>query len=310
MENFEACEKLVAFLRSQNYQFTTITPLTQARVLSRYGVIPAVDLRAIFGWNRCFLPEALPRELFGTLDEAGLIQQVAGAWRSRARVSSYGSMLFVHSAFPTTEAASVFFGPDTLRFLAAIERHLDTNPTVQRAVDIGCGSGAGAIVAARRLQSAEILMIDINAQALQASVLNARLNKIENVLPLHANMLNGVDGLFDLIISNPPYLIDRERRAYRHGGGDFGEGLSLEIVNASLDRLSPTGVLLLYTGSTIVDGVDRFKTACSALIPQHHYSVCYEEVDPDVFGEELDVYPYTSAERIAAVVLKVRRRKA
>lgn len=299
----------MSFLRERNYHFTTVTPMTQARVLARDGKNPADDPRAIFGWNRCFRPDALPHNLFEALAAAGLVRQAEGAWKSTIRVSSCGTMLFVHSGFPTTGAESVFFGPDTLRFLAALERHLDTHPDVRRAVDIGSGSGAGAIVAAHRLPNASVLMVDINQRALDASVVNARLNKVDNVLPVHADMLGGVEGFFDLVISNPPYLIDKERRAYRHGGGDFGERLSLEIVRASLERLSPGGVLLMYTGSAIINGEDRFKTACCNLLPPEKFLVSYEEADPDVFGEELDEDPYTNAERIAAVVLKVERRK-
>ena len=60
----------------------------------------------------------------------------------------------------------------------------------------------------------------------------------------------------DPIAANPPYLLDDSQRAYRHGGGRLGEGLSVAIADLALERLAPGGTLLLYTGSAIVDGVD------------------------------------------------------
>jgi hypothetical protein len=43
------------------------------------------------------------------------------------------------------------------------------------------------------------------------------------------------------------------------------------------------------------------------LIDKAGYSWSYREVDPDVFGEELETEIYSRAERIAAVVLTVTR---
>ena len=61
----------------------------------------------------------------------------------------------------------------------------------------------------------------------------------------------GVAGSFDLIISNPPYLVDPLARVYRHGGGELGSALSVEIAVQGVDRLAPGGRLLLYTGSGV-----------------------------------------------------------
>ena len=52
--------KLVEFLRDDGYQFTTVTPLTQARVNRRQGNQLATDLVGVFGWSRPFHPDVLP----------------------------------------------------------------------------------------------------------------------------------------------------------------------------------------------------------------------------------------------------------
>ena len=45
-------------------------------------------------------------------------------WRSALRVSSLGDQLYFHSAYPTCEPNAVFFGPDTYRFLRALQAEL------------------------------------------------------------------------------------------------------------------------------------------------------------------------------------------
>ena len=74
-----------------------------------------------------------------------------------------------------------------------------------------------------------------------------------------------------------------------------------------LPELAPGGRLVLYTGAVMVDGGDPLF---EALLP--HLEACglpwsYREMDPDVFGEELDEPAYADAERIAAVALIVQR---
>jgi hypothetical protein len=101
--------------------------------------------------------------------------------------------------------------------------------------------------------------------------------------------------------------VDDEQRLYRHGG-ELGIALALRIVAQSLPRLRPAGRLLLYTGTPIVAGVDAFFESVRPLVQPHGLQFVYEEIDPDVFGEELDRQAYARADRIAAVGLTVIKR--
>jgi methylase of polypeptide subunit release factors len=120
------------------------------------------------------------------------------------------------------------------------------------------------------------------------------------VTTANSDLFSDVDGLADLIISNPPYLVDQAERQYRHGGAR-GFDLSLRIAEASLDRLAPGGRLILYTGTPIVNGVDQFRQELSKLLAARRRAFSYEEIDPDVFGEELQSEPYHETDRIAVV---------
>jgi len=235
---------------------------------------------------------------------------------SSVRVSSLGDDLLVHSGFPTTQADAVFFGPDTYRFARFVQQGVaQVQPQGSQAIrvlDVGCGSGAGGLAAARALakqqQSAppELWMNDINPVALQMTAVNAALAGIA-VKPALGNALRAVKGDFDLIISNPPYLDDAAQRAYRHGGAGLGRALSVRIAEESLGRLLPGGRLLLYTGVAIVGGVDACLADLLPLLTDGRFDWSYSEIDPDVFGEELDQPSYAHVDRIAAVGLTVTR---
>ncbi|MCG3031628.1 class I SAM-dependent methyltransferase, partial [Pseudomonas aeruginosa] len=225
------------------------------------------------------------------------------------RVSSLGEQLFVHSAFPTLAADAVFFGPDTYRFDRLIRSHLaSSDPArIRRAADIGCGAGPGAIRIAMACPDAEVHGLDINPAALDLARVNAALAGVGNLTLARSDLLSQAPGRFDLIVANPPYLLDASERAYRHGGGMLGAGLSLAIVDAALERLEAGGSLLLYTGVAMVEGGDPFLARIHERLASREWDWDYQELDPDVFAEELDSPAYREAERIAVVGLRVTR---
>ena len=300
-------QELGSALKDLGYRFTTVTPATHERVNRRPGNARARSLRDVLGWSRPFGPGVLPERIVTLMDEAGVLDRSGDVWRSRVRFSSYDDELFVHSAFPTSAEDSVFFGPDTYRMADAAAAHVESRKLpVRRAVDIGCGTGAGAITVAKRAPGAEVLAVDINPAALRFARVNTALAGVTGVQPCHSDLLSGVDGDFDLIISNPPFMIDPAGRAYRDGGSN-GYELSLAILGAAEERLSPGGSLVLFSGTGIVDGRDPLRDAAAARLAGSELTWSYREVDPDVYDEELDGPAYAHAERIAVVVLTATR---
>lgn len=299
------------WLATQGYRFITTTPATHARVNARAKNGQAHDLRGIFGWSRPFTRSVLDREVLRELQDAGLLQAEAGLLRSRVRYSSLNDQLYVHSAYPTTQSDAVFFGPDTYRFVQMIEAELVRAPlrSGARILDVGCGAGPGGIAAAlaSRAASPTLILSDINAGALLHARVNAALANMSRVTFAQGDLYAPVDGSFDLIVSNPPYLVDAAARAYRHGGGDLGADLSMRIVTEGMQRLNPGGRLLLYTGAAMVDGQDPMLEALKPVLRAAGWQYTYRELDPDVFSEELDTPAYARAERVAVVALMLRR---
>ncbi len=297
---------LARAVQATGYAFVTPTPATHARVNARPGAAWASDLRDVFGWSRPFRGGTVPPGILDAMRAARVLVPHGEGWRSLVRLSSLDGLLFLHSAYPTEAADAVFFGPDTYRFAQAIVGVLDR--PVGRAVDIGSGAGPGAVLIARDHRLAAVFAVDINDGALQLTRANAALAGV-SVQAVRSDLLTALPGVFDLIVANPPYLVDPAARAYRHGGGPLGAGLSLAILDAAIGRLASGGTLLLYTGAAIVNGEDPLRLAAADRLAGTDLSWDYREMDPDVFGEELADGAYAVVDRIAAVVLTVRNTK-
>jgi len=304
----DALFELGQALLAAGYQFLTITPASHRRVNGREGNERAHDLRGVFGWSRPFAEDTVPAAILALMRRAGVLRERAGSLCSAVRASTIGERLYFHSAYPTREEDAVFFGPDTYRYVAALKRSMDGMAPPRRAVDIGTGSGAGAIEVACRFPDCEAVGADINAFALSLAAVNARLAGAANVPTRHSDLLKDLDGGFDLVLSNPPYILDPSELRYRHGGGMHGAALSVDIVAAALARLRPGGTLLLYTGVAIVDGRDAFLDTIRPQLEARCGDWRYEELDPDIFGGQLDCEGYEDVERIAAVWLHATMR--
>jgi release factor glutamine methyltransferase len=309
----EALLALANAVRRTGYRFVTVTPATHERVNRRPGNAWARswarNLADVFGWSRPFRAGVLPQDMFDLARRAGVLAPHEDGWRSLVRFSSLDDELFVHSAYPTTDVDAVFFGPDTGRLVDAVTASLPGghDRPIRRAADIGCGAGAGAIAVAKRARGGEVIGVDINPAALRATALNARLAGVANVVSRASDMLHDLEGDFDLIVSNPPFMVDAAERAYRHGGGPLGAGLPLACVDAAVERLAPGGALVLFTGVMVIEGETPFRDEAARRLDAGGLAWSYREVDPDVYGEELDNPGYAQADRIALAVLTARK---
>lgn len=306
--NADALAGLLRALAASGYRFVTPTPLTHERVWrNREGGSATGDLRDVFGWNLPFDATLLPPAIHTLMQQAGLLGTAGetGLPRSALRVASLGERLYWHSSFPTDAADAVFFGPDTYRFARFIEHALQgERRSGLRLLDIGCGSGAGGLHAAGVVGVGELVLNDINPAALRLAAVNAEVAG-QPVTLAEGDALSAVNGDFDVVVANPPYIADDAHRAYRDGGNGLGRALSVRMAREALGRLRPGGRLLLYTGVAIVAGRNPLLDDLADDLRGFDWRC--EELDPDVFGEELERAAYRRCERIAAVGLVVTR---
>lgn len=127
-------------------------------------------------------------------------------------------------------------------------------------LEIGTGSGAMAIVLAKKMK-ANITATDISAKALDIAKENAEINNV-NIKFIESNLYEKINEKFDLIISNPPQqktetinLLEKEGKMITprvaSDGGKDGFVLYNAIKDNAKKYLKPNGVLVLqYDGYT------------------------------------------------------------
>jgi methylase of polypeptide subunit release factors len=299
-ETSAALQAVIASLRAAGYDFATPTPETHARVLARPDKVRARDCRDVLGWSLPFSPDVLEPELLARLREAGVVEETAGGLRCTVRAASLDGDVYLHSAYPPTAADSVFFGPDTYRFASFLRAQLQDAPAIGVLVDMGAGSGAGAVVAARLVAPARIVLTDINPKAIRFAEVNLAAAGVSAEYRCGRG-LAGLTGPVDLIIANPPFICDEAERIYRSGGDLYGARLSLDWAREGAGALAPGGRMLLYTGAAVVGGRDVLLPALRAALDGGGFDVSYSEIDPDIHGDTLSLPAYRDVERIAAV---------
>ncbi len=130
-----------------------------------------------------------------------------------------------------------------------------------RIADVGTGSGAIAVALAVHLPEARIVATDISSGALEVAMENARTHGVaERIKPLNISLLEGLEGPFDWIASNPPYIPESDRDSLppdvvRHEphealfSGEDGLEAIRALIPQAADRLRPGGWLVLEIGA-------------------------------------------------------------
>jgi release factor glutamine methyltransferase len=122
-----------------------------------------------------------------------------------------------------------------------------------RVLDVGAGSGAIAFAIADEHPGAHIVAVDRAEDALALARVNLdRTGVNERVELVHGHLLAGLEGPFDLVVSNPPYVLpdefeslQPEIRLYEPKDALVGEGVGEEIARRARDVLRPGGWIVL-----------------------------------------------------------------
>lgn len=126
--------------------------------------------------------------------------------------------------------------------------------------DIGTGSGCLAVTLAAEFPRARIVATDISVPALAVARANADRHHVgERIEFRETRYLEGVDGPFDLIVSNPPYVTDAEYAVLAPEVRDFEPSLALAagpdgldgiraVLSCAAASLRPGGMLLMEIG--------------------------------------------------------------
>ena len=122
-------------------------------------------------------------------------------------------------------------------------------------LDIGSGSGCIAISLAKNLPNSKVTALDISSDALEIAKENARINNVD-IEFIHADIFEyQTDKKYDVIVSNPPYVLESEKSLMNSNVLDFEPKLALfvdddkplkyykAILNFSKTSLNKNGII-------------------------------------------------------------------
>jgi len=170
-------------------------------------------------------------------------------------VSAFEGLLLAHDRYDASEPTlqrdhvlGVNPATATLAFLTVRQPAL-------RALDMGCGNGVQALLAARHCE--HVIGVDLNPRALAFARFNARLNAITNVEWRQGDLFAPVAGeRFDLVVSNPPFVISPDSTYTFRDGGLRGDCLSADVVARAAEHLADGGFASVLANWVLAPGED------------------------------------------------------
>ena len=255
------------------------------------GISPAeagldVDLyaRTILGWDRT----RLLAEQAGMMPSS--LEPRFSEWierRERSEPSAYiiGMREFWGREFRVSPAVLIPRPETEFIIEEALPRLLTWRATASGGrgpviADIGTGSGCLAVTLACEVPSSRVVASDVSAEALVVARENAdRFGVGDRVELVCSSYLDGVEGTFDLIVANPPYVKDHDKpglsRDVRHepdialfGGRDGLRDID-RVIETAAQRLRRNGWFLMEFGYGQEDDVRALVAARPSLRLEH-----------------------------------------
>jgi len=175
-----------------------------------------------------------------------------------------------HAFFVTPDA--LIPRPETELIIESVLTILGKTDRRITIVDFGTGTGCIAVSLAHELLHARIVAIDISRSALTLAKKNAHLHGMEGRIRfLEGNLFDALhdprmQGQVDVIVSNPPYIADRERDSLQPEVRDFEPATALfsgargtevheKIILEAPDYLRRAGVLIMEMGAGQADAL-------------------------------------------------------
>jgi release factor glutamine methyltransferase len=153
--------------------------------------------------------------------------------------------------------------------------------TAPRIVDVGTGSGAIALALKHERPDARVTATDISAGALELARENAARNDLEVEL-VETDLLTGMSGRFDLVVSNPPYVLPAELAGLEPEVRDWEPELAL--LDAGQTAALATAARDVLGGWLVLEVHERFAQDVVAQLEMLTYAAV--TITLDLVGRE------------------------
>lgn len=185
--------------------------------------------------------DALTPLTVGDLAPLGLLEEGPAGVRARVRLVPHDGLILACDRWPkdATQIPPDIVGGVTQPSVTLAR--LTVRQPIASALDVGTGSGVQALLAARHAR--HVIATDLNPRALHFTAFNARLNGMPHVECRQGALFEPVKGRrFDLIVSNPPYVISPEHAFQYRDGGQPGDAFCRTLVQQAAAFLAEGGI--------------------------------------------------------------------
>lgn len=179
-----------------------------------------------------------------------------------------GSVEFMGHDF-ISDSRALIPRPETEELVGILLNQFSSSIEPSRILDVGCGSGVIGISLAIRWKDSHVTMVDCSEDALSLSkenAINLKLNG-SRINYMCTDLLNDVEGSFDLIVANLPYVDPDEINGLESelsfeprnalDGGEGGTALISRFISQVPDSLAGQGLLALEVGEGQTDCFGR-----------------------------------------------------
>ena len=251
----------------RDYLRWAVSKMTKAGVYFGHGTDNAFDEALRLVLYTLGIPQGCEEELLDgklTEKEKHLLLNVINT-RCKERIPVpylTGQAWFAGLSFNVDERVLIPRSPIAELIEVGFEPWLAGKP-VQRLLDLCTGGGCIGITCAHYFEEADVELADLSADAL--AVANSNIDDYElgyRVKAVQSDLFNSLEGQYDLIVSNPPY-VDNEDLAdmpaeFHHepamalGSGDDGLDITRRILREAADYLTEDGVLVVEVGNSCI----------------------------------------------------------
>lgn len=189
----------------------------------------------------------LAAELVDKLTSARLIEPSGDILHPLARLAPFHDLLLAADHHNEDSAEVKPDAVENPHRPTEVLARLIPRETVNRSLDIGTGSGVHALHLAGHSEA--VLGVDVSPRAVAFAQFNAALNGITNARFAISDVVKGLDGEepFNLIVSNPPYLVSPETSVIYRDGPPESAHVGTRVLSEAPALLAPDGLLVCLT---------------------------------------------------------------
>lgn len=224
----------------------------------RYALLRPYILKRLFLLNdEVRLNDA--QHMLGKQDVCGLLKHgfvtgKEGAVSSLIKIIAFNDLFLLAGA--KRRKNFVYIGRDSYLLADYLGKTLKRR--YGKGLDLGCGSGIQALTIFPFCKST--YAVDINRDALRFAAFNSAMNE-RSIKVGQSDLFKKLKGeKFDIIVTNPPYVLFPEEAAEvntdGYGGGNYGMSLPFRILQEAPAHLNDGGEFYMICGSPVVNGKD------------------------------------------------------